>query len=194
MSGNQQDLSAPRLHALPAFADILLAAEFRRDLGAFMGIAPHIRRLRELVGNELLVLPGAAVLPRDDSGRLLLVRIIETGQWSVIGGAIDPDESPQQAALREAREEAGVELQLGPVVAVLGGPKYRVTYPNGDQSSYVSTVFAATVLSGTPTPDGEETSDVKWFDTDQLPWREMGSFARALLSDTGFEMPSIPAP
>ena len=151
-----------------------------------MGIAPHIRRLRELVGNELLVLPGAAVLPRDGIGRLLLVRIIETGQWAVIGGAVDPDESPQQAALREAREEAGIELQLGPVLAVLGGPQYRVTYPNGDQSSYVSTVFAATVLAGTPLPDGEETSEVQWFDPNQLPWSEMGSFAQALLSDTGF--------
>ena len=152
-----------------------------------MGIAPHIRRLRELVGNELLVLPGAAVLLRDENGRLLLVRIIETGQWGVIGGAIDPDESPQQAALREAREEAGVELQLGPIVAVLGGPQYRVTYLNGDQSSYVSTVFAATVLSRTPVPDGEETSEVKWFDPNHLPWRETGSFAQALLSDTDFD-------
>jgi ADP-ribose pyrophosphatase YjhB (NUDIX family) len=116
----------------------------------------------------------------------LLVRIIETGQWAVIGGAVDPDESPQQAALREAREEAGVELELGPVLAVLGGPQYRVTYPNGDQSSYVSTVFAATVLAGTPVPDGEETSEVRWFDASRLPWQEMGSFAQALLSDTGF--------
>lgn len=151
-----------------------------------MGIAPHIRKLRELVGNELLLLPGAAVLPRDGNGRLLLVRIIETGQWAVIGGAVDPDESPQQAAVREAREEAGVELHLGPVLAVFGGRQYRVTYPNGDQSSYVSTVFAATVLAGTPVPDGEETSDVQWFDPNQLPWGEMGSFAQALLRDTGF--------
>jgi 8-oxo-dGTP pyrophosphatase MutT (NUDIX family) len=152
-----------------------------------MGIAPHIRRLRELVGNELLVLPGAAVLPRDETGRLLLVRILETGQWAVIGGAIDADESPQQAALREAREEAGVELRLGPVLRVLGGPQYRVTYLNGDQSSYVATVFAATVLSGIPVHDGEETSEVKWFDPNQLPWPEMGGFAQALLKDTGFD-------
>lgn len=151
-----------------------------------MGIATHIQRLRELIGNELLVLPGAAVLPRDDRGRLLLVRIVETREWAVIGGAVDPDESPQQAALREAQEEAGVELQLGPVLAVLGGPQYRVTYSNGDQSSYVSTVFAAKVLAGVPMPDGEETCDVRWFDPNQLPWREMGSFARALLIDTGF--------
>ena len=124
-----------------------------------VAIAPYIRRLRELVGTELLVLPSAAVIPRDDEGRVLLVRIIDTGQWAVIGGAIEPDESPQDAARREAEEEAGVTLELGPILAVLGGPSSGMTYPNGDQTSYVSTVFAATVVGGSPRPDGDETSD-----------------------------------
>ena len=75
-----------------------------------MAIAPYIQRLRTLVGHELLVLPGAAALPRDEQGRILLVRITDTSQWAAIGGAIEPDESPQQAAIREAEEEAGVIL------------------------------------------------------------------------------------
>jgi 8-oxo-dGTP pyrophosphatase MutT (NUDIX family) len=150
-----------------------------------MAIAPYIRRLRELVGNELLVLPSAAVLPRDASGRILMVKIIETGQWAAIGGAIEPDESPEQAALREAEEEAGVVLRLGPIRAVLGGPEFRMTYPNGDQTSYVSTVFDATVLRGTPKPDGDETSAVGWWEPDRLPREEMSPFTRALLKGAG---------
>ena len=110
-----------------------------------MAMSPYIRRLRDLIGNELLVLPSAAVLPRDDRGRILLVRLIDSGLWATIGGAIEPDESPEEAALREAEEEAGVKLKLGPILAVLGGPEYRLTYPNGDQTSYVATVFDATV-------------------------------------------------
>jgi hypothetical protein len=39
-----------------------------------------------------------------------------------------------------------------------------MTYPNGDQTSYVSTVFDATVVGGSLGPDGAETSDVRWFD------------------------------
>ncbi|MGH9081063.1 MAG: NUDIX domain-containing protein [Acidimicrobiales bacterium] len=123
-----------------------------------MAIAPYIRRLRQLVGHDLLVLPSVAVLPRDGEGRVLLVRIIDTDQWAAIGGAVEPDESPQDAAVREAEEEAGVSLRLGSVLAVLGGPDYRLTYPNGDQTSYVSTVFDARVTGGTPRPDGDETS------------------------------------
>ena len=150
-----------------------------------MAIAPYIRRLRALVGHELLVLPGAAALPRDDNGRVLLVQIIDTGQWAAIGGAIEPDESPQAAAVREAEEEAGVVLRLGPVLAVLGGPDYRITYPNGDQTSYVTTVFDAAVVGGSPTPDGEETSAARWWGPDDLPFDEMSGFTRALLRDSG---------
>jgi ADP-ribose pyrophosphatase YjhB (NUDIX family) len=150
-----------------------------------VAIAPYIRRLRELIGTELLVLPSAAVIPRDESGRVLLVRIIETGQWAVIGGAIEPDESPEHAARREAEEEAGVMLELGPILGVLGGPEFRLTYPNGDQTSYVSTVFAATVVAGSPRGDGDETSDARWWEPDHLPFDDMSAFTRALLGAIG---------
>jgi len=154
-----------------------------------MAIAPYIKRLRELVGHELLVLPSAAVLPRDDAGRVLLVRISDTGQWAAIGGAIEPDESPERAALREAEEEAGVTLELGPILGVLGGPEFRITYPNGDQTSYVSTVFDATVVRGTPTPDDDETVAVEWWDSDALPYDEMSAFTRSLLAAVGLGEP-----
>ena len=146
-------------------------------------MSPFVRRLRDLIGNELLVLPSVSVLPRDEAGKLLLVRVIDSGLWATIGGAVEPDESPQEAALREAREEAGVELELGPIVAVVGGPEYRLTYPNGDQTSYVVTVYDATVVGGTPRADGDETSDVAWWDTRRLPHDQMGTLTRALLRD-----------
>ena len=148
-------------------------------------MSPFIRRLRDLIGNELLVLPSAAVLPRDDRGRVLLVRLIDSGLWATIGGAIEPDESPQEAALREAEEEAGVTLRLGPILDVLGGPEYRLTYPNGDQASYVVTVFDATIIGGTPTADNDETSAVAWWDPSGLPQDQMSTLTRALLRDIG---------
>jgi ADP-ribose pyrophosphatase YjhB (NUDIX family) len=150
-----------------------------------VAIAPYIKRLRQLVGTELLVLPSVAVVPRDDLGRILLVRVIDMDQWAVIGGAIEPDESPQEAAVREAQEEAGVDIRLGPVLGVLGGPEYRITYPNGDRTSYVPIVFHATVDGGALRPDGDETSEVRWWHIDQLPLEEMSTLTKALLSASG---------
>jgi 8-oxo-dGTP pyrophosphatase MutT (NUDIX family) len=150
-----------------------------------MAMSPFIRRLRDLIGNELLVLPSVAVLPRDDRGRVLLVQLIDSGLWATVGGAIEPDESPQEAALREAHEEAGVKLKLGPILAVLGGREYRMTYPNGDQTSYVVTVYDATIVGGTPTADGDETSAVQWWAPSDLPVNQMSPLTRALLRDVG---------
>jgi 8-oxo-dGTP pyrophosphatase MutT (NUDIX family) len=150
-----------------------------------MAISPFIKRLRQLVGHELLVLPSVAVLPRDGDGRILLVRLIDNDQWVTIGGAVEPDESPQEAAVRETQEEAGVLVTLGAILGVVGGPEYRVTYPNGDVTSYVVTVFDATVVGGTPQPDGDETSDVRWWAPDQLPHDQMNTLTRALLKSIG---------
>ena len=150
-----------------------------------MGIAPYVRRLRDSVGHELLLLPAVAVLPRDERGRLLLMQSMDTRQWQAIGGAVDPDESPQDAALREAAEEAGIELRLGEVLAVLGGPQYRWTYPNGDEVAYVTVVFGATVVGGTLQADGDEALAVEWWEQADLGRCDMNSYTRTLLGAVG---------
>jgi hypothetical protein len=64
-------------------------------------ISAHVRHLREMLGHDLLLLPSTSVLPRDDDGRILLVRLIDTGNWlrsrgealsSLIDGRATPDE------------------------------------------------------------------------------------------------------
>jgi 8-oxo-dGTP pyrophosphatase MutT (NUDIX family)/predicted kinase len=135
------------------------------------------------VGHDLLLLPSTAILPRDDAGRILLVRLIDTGDWAAIGGAVEPGESPRDGAVREAEEEAGITVELDNILGVFGGPEYRVTYPNGDETAYVVTVFDATVLDGTPRPDGDETFEVGWFQPDELPLEQMGGLNRALFRD-----------
>lgn len=55
----------------------------------------------ELAGNILI---------RD--GELLLLYREDEGHWEVPGGKVEEDESPTEAAVREAREEIGVEVEL----------------------------------------------------------------------------------
>lgn len=158
-----------------------------------MPLSPYIRDLRERIGTDLLLLPSVAVLPFDDAGRLLLVRQIDGGRWGTIGGAVEVDEAPSAAAAREAREEAGIEIELQDILGVVGGPDFRITYPHGDRTAYVSTLYRARVTGGTPTPDGEETSAVGWFELAELSGLpDLGDFARHALSAVG--LLDTPAP
>ena len=151
-----------------------------------MGIAPHIARLRAVVGHELLLLPSVALLPVDEAGRLLLVQ--ETGHedgWHVMGGAVDMGESPAEAAVREAREEMGVGVRLVRLLDVVGGPDFEVHYPNGDRVAYVSAVYEVEIIDGTPAPADGELSEVAWFTPAELQSLELNPFARATLRATG---------
>lgn len=150
-----------------------------------MAISPYLARLRERIGTDLVLMPTVAVLPRDPDGRLLLVRHTDSGRWATIGGMVEPDESPQEAARREAREEAGVDVRLDGIAAVLGGPGYRVTYPSGDEVACVPIVFDASVVGGRPRPDHDETSEVAWFAPVDLATLELTSLNRSLLAAVG---------
>jgi ADP-ribose pyrophosphatase YjhB (NUDIX family) len=151
-----------------------------------VGIAAHIARLRAVVGHELLLLPSVSVLPVDEAGRVLLVRHAgHDDGWGVFGGAVDVGESPAEAAVREAREEIGADVRLVRLLDVLGGPDYEVSYPNGDRTAYVTAVYEAEVISGSPAPADGELSEVAWFTPEELPSLQLSSFARALLRATG---------
>lgn len=149
-----------------------------------VAISSYIVSMRQRVGHDLLLLPSVAVLPVDDLGRVLLVRQIDTGNWATIGGMVEVDESPEEAGVREAQEEAGVVVELVRLVSALGGPEFRGKYPNGDEVAYVSCVYAARVISGKPTHDGDETSEVGWFEKDIIPSLTLNALNRRLLSVT----------
>src|SRR5580658_4530225 len=100
-----------------------------------MGISPYIKHLREKIGNEMLLLPAVSALIVDEQNRVLLHRASDDGKWYTIGGAIDPGEEPADAAVREAKEETGLDVLPIRVVAVqTGGP---IIYPNGHEVRYV---------------------------------------------------------
>ena len=146
-----------------------------------MPIPPHIARLRELVGTELLLVPAVAVLARDDAARVLLVRNAEAGLWTLPGGLLEPDERPDEAAAREAGEEAGIEVRIGGVLGVFGGPKFRTTYANGDEIAVMTAVYAGEAVGGEPQPDGVETDGARWFAVDEVAALELSARARAVL-------------
>lgn len=107
---------------------------------------------------ELVV--AAVAFVRD--GQVLTVRKRGTRRFMLVGGKLEPGEPALDAAVREAREEVG--LQVGDL-ALLG--RYRAAAANEPGHDVVSTVFTAT-LPGTPVA-AAEIEELRWMSiTDDL--------------------------
>jgi len=124
-----------------------------------MVMSPYVRRLRDAVGHARLFVPSVAGLVRARDGGLLLVRSRDDGSWTTPGGAIELDETPATAVVREVWEETGLLVKPTRVFAVHGGPAFVVRYPNGDETQYLSTMFECEIAGGELRADGEETTD-----------------------------------
>ncbi|UUN28972.1 (deoxy)nucleoside triphosphate pyrophosphohydrolase [Streptomyces sp. FIT100] len=96
-----------------------------------------------------------------DQGRLLAARRSAppalAGGWELPGGKLEPGETPEQALVRELREELGVEAE--PVERVPG------EWPLGP--GYVLQVWTARLVSGEPRPL-EDHDELRWLAADEL--------------------------
>jgi 8-oxo-dGTP pyrophosphatase MutT (NUDIX family) len=146
-------------------------------------MSDYMRELRRSVGTRLIEIPSAAVAVRDDAGRVLLVRSAEAGVWLFAGGAVEPLEVPAEAAVREVWEETGVRARVTGLIGIYGGPEYRVTYPNGDETSFLMVLFEGRVASGAPQPDGVETSEVAFVSREQSATLPLASWMPEPLAD-----------
>jgi mutator protein MutT len=104
---------------------------------------------------------GGAVV-RD--GQLLLVRRASRhghGNWQLPGGFVEPDETIEQAVVREVQEEAGVTAE---VEAVLG---LRSRYdPESGNGIYI--VLLLKPIGGEPTADGHEVDHAEFFNLERI--------------------------
>ena len=131
-----------------------------------MPIPDFIVALRRHVGHAELWLPGVtAVVHR---GReVLLVRRSDNGEWTPITGIVDPGEQPAVAARREVLEETGVVVEVEHLSWVNAGPP--VVHVNGDRATYLDHCFSCRYVDGVAHVADDESSDVAWFDRDDLP-------------------------
>ena len=77
-------------------------------------------------------------------------------------------------------------MELAGLVTTLGGPRFRVTYPNGDETAYVTIVYEARVSGGVEKPDGDEVLDLGWFGRRDLGTISLGTIAQATLEELGW--------
>jgi ADP-ribose pyrophosphatase YjhB (NUDIX family) len=130
----------------------------------------YLGQLRKLIGNRLVLMPGARCVIEDEDGRVLLQLRGDMNVWGLPAGFCESCESALTTLVREVAEETGLTV-LDPVPwGHSSDPETNfLTYPNGDRIQGFGLDFVARRWEGTPTADGEETLALDWFALDNLP-------------------------
>ena len=108
------------------------------------------------------LVPSVNVVVTNAGGDVLLIRRSDNQNWAVPGGAIDLGESMVQAAVRETKEETGVDCEVTGLVGIYTDPKHVILYTsNGEARQEFSILLTARATGGVPTPS-DESSQVRW--------------------------------
>lgn len=103
-------------------------------------------------------------------GRVLLVREVSDGGWTLPGGWADINQTPAECVVREVREESGFRVRAIKLAAV---HDYRTRQPPRHIDSIYKLFFICELIGGSATPS-DETSEVAFFARDALPPLSLG--------------------
>ena len=107
---------------------------------------------------------SSSVVVINDDHHVLLILREDARVWALPAGGLEPGETFEQAAIREACEETGYDIELERLV----GEYWRPQFPHGGDKQRV---FAGRVVGGNPSEHDWESLEVKWFPLSALPRR-----------------------
>ena len=114
-----------------------------------------------------------AVIVRDDHVLLALWNEPEVPTWTLPGGGVDLDESPEDGTVREVREETGYDVELGPVLGVdivVMAPHERFEAVGDRPQKNVRVVYTATVTGGELRNEvAGSTDEARWIPLADVP-------------------------
>jgi 8-oxo-dGTP pyrophosphatase MutT (NUDIX family) len=108
--------------------------------------------------------------------RVLIIHHRALNKWLPLGGHIELDEDPEQAALREAREESGLEVDLvgerppttEPGTRALIAPRFLDIHRINDRHEHIGMIYWARPKSGRITLADAEHHDIRWCSSQEL--------------------------
>jgi 8-oxo-dGTP pyrophosphatase MutT (NUDIX family) len=132
----------------------------------------YLWRLRQAVGSDLVLMPGAMVALLQEDRRVLLTKRADDGTWCLPAGAAEPGGSFARTAIDELAEEAGItvsEPDLVPFGCLSEAQAHTIHYPNGDVTHCFALCFLARTWTGEPRADQEESTEVRFVDLAAAP-------------------------
>ena len=118
------------------------------------------------------VVPSASAVVTNALGQILLIKRRDNTLWALPGGGHEAGETIEQTAIREVKEETGLDVQVSSLSGVYTDPAHIVAFSDGEVRQQFSLCFVAEVIGGELAID-EESTDIAWTDTDDLASVEM---------------------
>lgn len=189
------------LYERERFEEVLaVAADIRARAGSPFSADVLIEEWTKQIGHGVsgYVTPKATVaaLVGNDDGELLLVQRADSGLWLYPTGWADVGYSPAEMALKEVREETGIECEVVRLIGVMDGLRLGFT-----RIPLYSVVFHLRAVGGELRPHPLECRDVGFFAETELPepivavdrWRDLAFAAvRDQPVDAYFDQPRQP--
>jgi ADP-ribose pyrophosphatase YjhB (NUDIX family) len=113
------------------------------------------------------VVPSVTAIVTDDAGRILLVHKTDNDLWALPGGGMDLGESITDAAVRETKEETGIDIEVTGLVGTYTNPRHVMAYDDGEVRQQFSLCFTTRMLGGT-LRTSSETKEVKFVAPEDL--------------------------
>ncbi|MEF3111802.1 NUDIX domain-containing protein [Streptomyces chrestomyceticus] len=96
--------------------------------------------------NSLVVAASAVIT--DAEGRILLQRRTDNGLWALPGGGMEMTDSLPGTAVREAKEETGLDVEITGLVGTYTDPRHIIAYSDGEVRRQFNVCFTARVVGG----------------------------------------------
>ena len=118
------------------------------------------------------LVPAASAIVADDEGRLLLGKRTDSDLWTIPGGTLEPGETIAETAVREVKEETGIDVEVVSLVGIYSNPRHVVEYSDGEVRQQFSVCFACRRIGG-DLATSDETSEVGYFSPGEIEGMEI---------------------
>ncbi|GJF16729.1 putative MutT/NUDIX-like protein [Mycolicibacterium cyprinidarum] len=113
------------------------------------------------------VVPSTTAVVTDPHDRIVLIRRRDNNLWALPGGAMELGESIVDAAVREVKEETGLDVDITGLIGVYTDPRHVMAYADGEVRQQFSLCFTTRLLGGQLRVDSEST-DIAWTSPGEL--------------------------
>jgi 8-oxo-dGTP pyrophosphatase MutT (NUDIX family) len=121
-----------------------------------------------------------ALIERD--GELLMEKRSDCGRWGLVGGAVEVEESLEDALRRETLEETGLVVVGEELFAVFPGPSRVVRYPDGNVVRLMTFVYRVEVEDFGMLRRSEESEELRFFRREELAGLDVIETSRPILA------------